>query len=118
MGAVQTQSNFFYYEEIDWYDLQVDVVASQYKYTLEYIDEMDFVRFLVLLNVIKKRTAEEKLMAAHTAAMANANEEAWNAYRVSLGFPPTYKNSAAYIPDSVETDLDAIRMAQRKLQGS
>lgn len=56
-------------------------------------------------------------MAAHTAAMANANEEAWNAYRMSLGFPQQYNNSAAYVPDNAETDLDAIKRARAIQQG-
>lgn len=62
------------------------MLASEYGWTYEYIEELEAFRFLSLIRVIQKRTAESNLMQANIVAMVNADADGWNAFKLSLGF--------------------------------
>lgn len=74
--------------------IYVDLLAFNYGYSYEYICDMDALLFLKLIRCIQKRHAETTLMQAHTAAMVNANQDAWDDFKVSLGFAPTLSDLA------------------------
>lgn len=75
---------------------------------------MDAIKFLQLIRVIQKRDAETILMNAHITTMVNANEEAWDAFRTSLGFG---SNSVIVnaIKNNVETSEDRLLALKNSL---
>lgn len=74
--------------------IYVDLLAYHYGYTYEYICNLDALLFLKLIRCIQKREAEASLMQAHIACMANADQEAWDNFKISLGFAPTLSSLA------------------------
>lgn len=84
--------------------IYVDMLAFNYGYAYEYICELDAFVFLKLIRCIQKRDAETSLANAHIACMVNANEEAWNHFKVSLGFAPTLSTLAAAASNNASID--------------
>lgn len=90
-------------------------MISEYHYTFEYVDEMNLVRFLTSLVIIKKRNAEDKMSQAQIASLPNAGEDAWNSFIESLGFtPPKYNDLVNGKEDTLE-EIEA-KMAQFRAQ--
>lgn len=88
------------------------MLASQYGWSYEYIEELNAIRFLSLIRVIQKRMAETNLMDAHIVAMASADEAGWNAFRTSLGFSSEdvlVKAAKGEIKTSLE-ELEALKV--------
>lgn len=86
--------------------IYADLLAANYSYSYEYICDMDALLFLKFIRCIQKRHAETTLMQAHTAAMVNANQEAWDDFKISLGFAPQLSDLAlAAQKNDPETDM-------------
>lgn len=62
-------------------------------------------RFLIQIRCIQKRLAETHLMQAHIACMSQADENAWNGFRVSLGFTPYLTDLEKAAKGQIKTDL-------------
>lgn len=62
------------------------MLMHEYGWTLEYVEDLDAIKFLTQLRVIQKRQADTNLMLGIVSSMANSNEEGWNNFRKSLGF--------------------------------
>lgn len=87
-----------------WFMIYVDMLAFNYGYSYEYVCELDAMLFLKLIRCIQKREAENTLMQAHVVAMANADQEAWDNFKVSLGFAPAISDLALAVQNNNQDD--------------
>lgn len=87
------------------------MLMHEYGWTLEYVEELDAIKFLIQLRVIQKRQADTNLMLGITSSMANSNEEGWNNFRKSLGFVEMMDERP------LETNMDDLKHLRQQMLG-
>lgn len=87
------------------------MLMHEYGWTLEYVEDLDAIKFLTQLRVIQKRQADTNLMLGITSSMANSNEEGWNNFRKSLGFVEMMDERP------LETNMDDLKHLRQQMLG-
>ena len=89
------------------------IMHSYGAYKIKDVEEMDAIEFLQIIRVIQKRDAETILMNAHITTMVNANEEAWDSFKTSLGF-----GSNSLIVNAIKNNIETSDERLKQLKES